>query len=125
MIESPAITIVFLAYKSYIFSIAFSLERLYGSFIENILIQVRGDEENAAFQIANEVNSLQISPPPESTNDGTENTGGNHIQQNKEKDCATMETLKYDPSAMNEKFYWICAEIEKIPDRSRKQIQNA
>ena len=40
----------------------------------------------------------------------------NEIQQNKEKDCTTMETFKFDPSAMNEKLDWICAEIEKIKE---------
>ena len=44
------------------------------SFIENGLIQVRGDGENAAFQIADEVNSSQIPPSPESIDDSTENT---------------------------------------------------
>ena len=71
---------------------------------------------NAAFQIANEINSFQISPSPEIFNDVTENTEENNIQQNKEKDCATMETFKYDPSAMNEKLDWIYAEIEKIKE---------
>ena len=85
-------------------------------FVENGLIQVRGDGENAAFQIADEVNSSQIPPSPESIDDGTENTEKNHVQQNKEKDCTTMETFKYDPSAMNEKLDWICAEIEKIKE---------
>ena len=41
------------------------------SFIENGLIQVRGDGENAAAQIADEVNSSQIPPSPESIDDGT------------------------------------------------------
>ena len=38
------------------------------------------------------------------------------MQQNKVKDCTTMETLKYEPSAMNEELDWICAEIEKIKE---------
>ena len=65
------------------------------------MIQVRGDGENAAFRIANEINSSHSSPSPESINDGVENTEENHIQQNKEKDCAALETFKNDPSAMN------------------------
>ena len=40
----------------------------------------------------------------------------NEIQQNKEKDCTTMETYKFDLSAMNEKLDWICAEREKIKE---------
>ena len=50
------------------------LDNIIDSFIENGLIQVRGDGENAAVQIANEINLCQISPSPESINDGTENT---------------------------------------------------
>ena len=50
------------------------LDNIIDSFIENGLIQVRGDGENAAVQIANEINRCQISPSPESINDGTENT---------------------------------------------------
>ena len=50
------------------------LDNIIDSFIENSLIQVRGDGENAAVQIANEINRCQISPSPESINDGTENT---------------------------------------------------
>ena len=84
------------------------LDNIIDSFIENGLIQVRGDRENAAFQIANEVNISQVSPLPKSINDSTENTEENHIQQNKEKDCGTMETLMYDPGVMNEKLDWIC-----------------
>ena len=34
----------------------------------------------------------------------------------REKDCATMEKFKYDPSGMNEKLDWICAEIEIIKE---------
>ena len=52
----------------------FTLDNIIDSFIENGLIQVRGDGENAAVQIANEINLCQISPSPESINDGTENT---------------------------------------------------
>ena len=37
------------------------LDNIIDSFIENGLIQVRGDGENAAFQIANKINSSQIS----------------------------------------------------------------
>ena len=69
------------------------------------MIQVSGDGENAAFQIANEINSSQISPSPESINYGTEDTKENCIQHNIEKDCPTIETFKNDPSAMNEKLY--------------------
>ena len=38
------------------------------------MIQVRGEGENAAFHIADEVNSSLIPPSPESIDDGTENT---------------------------------------------------
>ena len=92
--------------KKELFTCKEDLDNIIDSFIENGLIQVRGDVENAIFQIANEVNSSQISPSPENINDGTENTEENHTQQNKEKDCATMETLKYDSSAINEKIDW-------------------
>ena len=92
------------------------LGNIIDSFIENGLIQVRGDRENAAFQIANEVNISQVSPLTKSINDSTENTEENHIQQNKEKYCGTMETLMYDPGVMNEKLDWICWEIEKIKE---------
>ena len=92
------------------------LDTIIDNFIENDLIQVRGDGENAAFQIANKINSSQISPSPESINDCTENTEENQIRQNKKKYCATMETFKYDPSVMNEKLDWIYAEIEKIKE---------
>ena len=44
------------------------------------------------------------------------NTEKYHIKQNKEKDCTTIEIFKYEPSTMNEKLDWICAEIEKIKD---------
>ena len=81
------------------------LDNIIDSLIENVLIQVRGDGENAAFQIANGSNSSQISPSPEIINDGTEDTKENRIQQNIEKDCPTIETFKNDPSAMNEKLY--------------------
>ena len=77
------------------------LDNIIDSFIENGLIQVRGDGENAAFRIANEINSSHISSSPESTTDGAENTEKTHIQQNKEKDCAAMETSKNEPSAIN------------------------
>ena len=48
-------------------------------------------------QITNEIDSFQILLSQEINND-TENTEENHIQQNKEKDCVTMETFKNDPS---------------------------
>ena len=38
-------------------------------------------------QIANEINSSQISPSQESGNDGTENAEENHIQHNENKNC--------------------------------------
>ena len=56
-------------------------DNIIDSFIENGLIQVRGDGENAAFQLADEVNSSQIPSSPESTDDGTKNTEKNHVQQ--------------------------------------------
>ena len=65
------------------------LDNIIDSFIENGLIQVRGDGETAVFQIGNEIKSSQTSPSLKSIDDGTENTEENHIQQNKEKDCAT------------------------------------
>ena len=101
--------------KKELFTCKEDLDNIIDSFIENGLIQVRGDGEKTAFQIAGEVNSSQIPPSPESI-DGKENTEKNHIQQNKEKDCTTMETLKYERSVMNEKLDWICAEIEKIKE---------
>ena len=84
-------------------------------FIQDGLIQVRGDGENAAFQSADEVNSSQMPSSPESI-DGRENTENNPIQRNKEKGSTTMETFKYEPSAMNEKLDWIFAVIEKIKE---------
>ena len=102
--------------KKELFTCKEDLDTIIDSFIENDLIQVRGDGENAAFQIANKINSSQISPSPESINDCTENTEENQIRQNKKKYCATMETFKYDPSVMNEKLDWIYAEIEKIKE---------
>ena len=102
--------------KKELFTCKEDLDTIIDNFIENDLIQVRGDGENAAFQIANKINSSQISPSPESINDGTENTEENQIRQNKKKYCATMETFKYDPSVMNEKLDWIYAEIEKIKE---------
>ena len=89
--------------KKELFTCKEDLDNIIDSFIENGLIQVRGDGENTAFQIADEVNSSQIPSSTESI-DGKENTEENHIQQNKEKDCTTMETFKYKPSAMNEKL---------------------
>ena len=101
--------------KKELFTCKEDLDNIIDSFIENGLIQVRGDGENTAFQIADEVNSSQVPSSTESI-DGKENTEKNHIQQNKEKDVTTMETFKYEPSAMNEKLDWICAEIEKIKE---------
>ena len=88
------------------------------SCIENGLIQVRANGENEVFQITNEIDGSQISPSQESSNVDTESTEENHMQQNKEKDCATLETFKNDPSraAMNEKVGWICAEVQKIKE---------
>ena len=53
---------------------------------------------------------------PESINVDTENTEESHIQQNIEKDCTTIETIKNDLSAMNERLDWVCVEIEKIKE---------
>ena len=77
--------------KRGIFTCKEDLDNIIDSFIENGLIQVRGNGENAAFQIADKVNSSQMSPSPESIDDGTENTEKNHVQQNKEKDSATIK----------------------------------
>ena len=84
--------------KKEIFTCKEDLDNIIDSFIQNGLIQVRADGENAAFQIVDEVNSSQIPSSPESIDAGTENAEKNHVQQNKEKDCTTMETLKYDPN---------------------------
>ena len=84
--------------KKEIFTCKEDLDNIIDSFIQNGLIQVRADGENAAFQIVDEVNSSQIPSYPESIDAGTENAEKNHVQQNKEKDCTTMETLKYDPN---------------------------
>ena len=84
--------------KKEIFTCKEDLDNVIDSFIQNGLIQVRADGENAAFQIVDEVNSSQIPSSPESIDAGTENAEKNHVQQNKEKDCTTMETLKYDPN---------------------------
>ena len=100
--------------KRELFTCKVDFDNIIDSLTENSLIQVRRDGENAAFQIVDDVNSSQIPSSPKSINDGTENTEKNYVQQNKEKDCTTMETFKYDPSAMNEKLDWICAKIEKI-----------
>ena len=59
--------------KKELFTCKEDLDNIIDSFIENGLIQVRGDGENTAFQIADEVNSSQIPPSPESI-DGKENT---------------------------------------------------
>ena len=89
--------------KKELFTCKEDIDNIIDSFIENGLIQVRGDGENTAFQIANEVNSSKIPPSPESI-EGKKNTEKNHIQQNEEKDCTTIETFKYESSAMNEKL---------------------
>ena len=88
------------------------------SCIENGLIQVRANGENEVFQITNEIDGSQISPSQESSNVDTESTEENYMQQNEEKDCATLETFKNDPSrvVMNEKVGWICAEVQKIKE---------
>ena len=54
------------------------------------------DGENTILEIINEMNSCQISPSQESSNDGTENNEEN-IQQNEGKDCVTLKTFKNDP----------------------------
>ena len=59
--------------KQELFTCKENLDNIIDSFNENGLIQVRGNGENAAFQIADEVNSSQI-PPSHESNDGTENT---------------------------------------------------
>ena len=59
--------------KKELFTCKEDLDNIIDSFIENGLIQVRGDREKTAFQIADEVNSSQIPPSPESI-DGKENT---------------------------------------------------
>ena len=82
--------------KKELFTWKEDLDNIIDSFIENGLIQVRGDGENTVSQIVNEINSSQISPSPESINDGTENTEENQIQRSKEKDYSKMETFKYD-----------------------------
>ena len=102
--------------KKELFTCKEDLDNIIDSFIQNGLIQVRADGENAAFQIVDEVNSSQIPSSPESIDAGTENAEKNHVQQNKEKDCTTMETFKYDPSAMNEKLDWIYVETKKTKE---------
>ena len=59
--------------KKELFTCKEDLDNIIDSFIENGLIQVRGDGENTAFQIADEVNSSQIPSSTESI-DGKENT---------------------------------------------------
>ena len=71
--------------KKELFTCKEDIDNIIDSFIENGLIQVRGDGENTAFQIANEVNSSKIPPSPESI-EGKKNTEKNRIQQNEEKD---------------------------------------
>ena len=65
--------------KKELFTCKEDLDTIIDNFIENDLIQVRGDGENAAFQIANKINSSQISPSHESGDDGTENAEENRI----------------------------------------------
>ena len=48
--------------KKKLFTCKEDLDNIIDSFIENGLIQVRGDGENAAFQIADKFNSSQIHP---------------------------------------------------------------
>ena len=60
--------------KKELFTCKEDLDNIIDSFIEHGLIQVKGDGENAAAQIADEVNSSQIPPSSESIDDGTENT---------------------------------------------------
>ena len=48
--------------KKQLFTSKEDLDNIIDSFIENGLIQVRGDGENAAFQIADKFNSSQIPP---------------------------------------------------------------
>ena len=67
--------------KKELFTCKEDLDNIVDSLIENGWIQVREDGENAAFQIANEINCSQISPSPESIDHGTENTEEKHIQQ--------------------------------------------
>ena len=73
--------------------------------------------ENAG-QNNSESGHFSRSASPETFNDLIENTEENHTQQNEEKDCATLETFKNDPSraTMNEKIDWICVEIQKIKE---------
>ena len=59
--------------KKELFTCKEDLDNIIDSFIENGLIQVRGDGENTAFQISDEVNSSQIPSSTESI-DGKENT---------------------------------------------------
>ena len=73
--------------------------------------------ENAD-QNNSEYGHFSRSASPETFNDDTENTEENHIEQNEEKDCATLETFKNDPSrvTIKEKIVWICVEIQKIKE---------
>ena len=48
--------------KKKLFTCKEDLDNIIDSFIENGLIQVRGDGENAAFQIVDKFNSSQIHP---------------------------------------------------------------
>ena len=79
------------------------------------MIQVRGDGENTTFQIADKANSPQIPSSTESIDD-KENTEKKNTYSKIKRKITTMETFKYEPSAMNEKLDWICTEIEKIKE---------
>ena len=83
-------------------------------FIDNGLIQVREYGENAVFQNTSETDSSQISPSQENSKGGTENTEKNHVQQNEEKACVTLEafTNESSRSIMNKKLEWV--EIQRI-----------
>ena len=86
------------------------------TFFQTLCVLENG--ENAVFQITNEIDSSQISPSQEGSYDGRESTEENHMQQNEDRDCVTLETLKNDPSCItiNDKGDWICAEIQKIKE---------
>ena len=79
--------------KKELFTCKEDLDNIIDSFIENGLIQVRGDGENAAFQIADEVNSSQIPPSPESIDDSTENT---EKKKKKPRTAEYRERLHYN-----------------------------
>ena len=69
------------------------LDNIIDSFIGSSLIQVRGDEKNAAFQIVKEINSSHISPSHEIGTDRTENAKENYIRQNEGEGCAALDTF--------------------------------